>query len=846
MLSFWDFGMICPFPPPASCSRRNLPSPDRLRHAQVGEAVDDGGPDMGFGHLTLEGSREQPLAQLLEAEHHVLGQAAPMVVAVVFPTVSPALGNRLKDGIARMIVPPGDRAVSGRNRCLGAAFGNAAMAAFGIVGAVGRNLGHRALDLREQLGEHLVVAPVGGGDLDADDVLLGLIDRQVDLAPGAALADPVLANLPFALAKDLQTGRVDHDMNRPRARAAGNLHRQLRRPARHVGVIGHRKIEPIEAHQRLHQPFGGAVGQPEQRLQGQAGLDRQRRIQARFAAPDRRRGRPAVLDRRLVEPDRQIAPTDQRSVVLRPVRDPVAVLRLACARIHLRSHCHARPQTITKAGAAGWDDILLHQRRFTEEELLGQPHNIVRHPDMPPAAFEHMWSTLKSGRSWMGLVKNRCKNGDHYWVSAYVTPIAKNGSIVEYQSVRTKPEPEQVLAAEKLYAQLRSGKAARPKLAASFSVKILLLIWGSIISSAMAAGMLTDTSISSLLLATLMSGSLSSVSVLAILSPLGRLVERARNISNNPLSQSLYTGRTDEFGQIEFALRMMQAETGAIVGRIGDASNRLSEHTRGLLKDIESSNVLTVEQQAETDQIATAVNQMVASIQEVASNAQHAADAAGRADTETASGQRLVAHTSQSITALEGEIRQAAQVIHELEGQSNEISKVLDVIRGIAEQTNLLALNAAIEAARAGEQGRGFAVVADEVRSLAARTQQSTTDIQSMISALQERAQSAVTVMEQSSRQAHTSVAHAEEAATALDGIGQRVNEITDMNAQIATAVEQQGAVSEDINRSIINIRDAADTNVQTGQNNLQSAKSVAQLTSALSELAKQFWEKRG
>lgn len=483
---------------------------------------------------------------------------------------------------------------------------------------------------------------------------------------------------------------------------------------------------------------------------------------------------------------------------------------------------------------------------FTEEELLGQPHNIVRHPDMPPAAFEHMWSTLKSGRSWMGLVKNRRKNGDHYWVSAYVTPIAKNGSIVEYQSVRTKPEPEQVLAAEKLYAQLRSGKAARPKWAASFSVKILLLIWGSIISSAMAAGMLTDTSISSLLLATLMSGSLSSVSVLAILSPLGRLVERARNISNNPLSQSIYTGRTDEFGQIEFALRMMQAETGAIVGRIGDASNRLSEHTRGLLKDIESSNVLTVEQQAETDQIATAVNQMAASIQEVASNAQHAADAAGRADTETASGQRLVAHTSQSITALEGEIRQAAQVIHELEGQSNEISKVLDVIRGIAEQTNLLALNAAIEAARAGEQGRGFAVVADEVRSLAARTQQSTTDIQSMISALQERAQSAVTVMEQSSRQAHTSVAHAEEAATALDGIGQRVNEITDMNAQIATAVEQQGVVSEDINRSIINIRDAADTNVQTGQNNLQSAKSVAQLTSALSELAKQFWEKRG
>ena len=125
---------------------------------------------------------------------------------------------------------------------------------------------------------------------------------------------------------------------------------------------------------------------------------------------------------------------------------------------------------------------------FTEDELLGQPHNIVRHPDMPSAAFEHMWSTLKSGRSWMGLVKNRCKNGDHYWVSAYVTPITKSGATVEYQSVRTRPEFEQVQAAEKIYAQLRNGKSALPKSYFTLPVKMLLLVWASIITSIAVAG----------------------------------------------------------------------------------------------------------------------------------------------------------------------------------------------------------------------------------------------------------------------------------------------------------------------------------------------------------------------
>ena len=483
---------------------------------------------------------------------------------------------------------------------------------------------------------------------------------------------------------------------------------------------------------------------------------------------------------------------------------------------------------------------------FTEAELLGQPHNLVRHPDMPPAAFEHMWKTLRAGRSWMGLVKNRCKNGDHYWVSAYVTPISKNGQTVEYQSVRTKPDPQQVQAAEQLYAQIRAGQSPLTRrFPLGLRAKLALLISVITVLGLMGAAAIFSLPFGSVLLAAGLISGLSAASVAMLLAPLDALVSKARGIADNPLSQRLYSGRLDEFGQIDFALRMGQAETGAVIGRIGDAANQLGEYTHSLVKQVDDSNALTAEQQAETDQIATAINQMAASVQEVASNAQNAASAAEKADSETRSGQRLVASTSESISELEGEILQAARVIHELESHSNEISKVLDVIRGIAEQTNLLALNAAIEAARAGEQGRGFAVVADEVRSLAARTQQSTTDIQQMISVLQDGARSAVSVMEKSREQAQSSVSHAQQAATALAGIGQRVNEITEMNTQIAAAVEQQGAVSESINRSISSIRDAADTNVSTGQNNRRSAGEVARLTTALHELAQQFWTRR-
>ncbi|HCG0481080.1 TPA: methyl-accepting chemotaxis protein [Pseudomonas aeruginosa] len=279
---------------------------------------------------------------------------------------------------------------------------------------------------------------------------------------------------------------------------------------------------------------------------------------------------------------------------------------------------------------------------FTEAELLGQPHNLVRHPDMPPAAFEHMWKTLRAGRSWMGLVKNRCKNGDHYWVSAYVTPISKNGQTVEYQSVRTKPDPQQVQAAEQLYAQIRAGQSPLTRrFPLGLRAKLALLISVITVLGLMGAAAIFSLPFGSVLLAAGLISGLSAASVAMLLAPLDALVSKARGIADNPLSQRLYSGRLDEFGQIDFALRMGQAETGAVIGRIGDAANQLGEYTHSLVKQVDDSNALTAEQQAETDQIATAINQMAASVQEVASNAQNAASAAEKADSETRSGQRL-------------------------------------------------------------------------------------------------------------------------------------------------------------------------------------------------------------
>ncbi len=484
---------------------------------------------------------------------------------------------------------------------------------------------------------------------------------------------------------------------------------------------------------------------------------------------------------------------------------------------------------------------------FERDELIGKNHNVVRHPEMPPAAFGDLWNTIKSGHSWMGMVKNRCKNGDHYWVSAYVTPVMQDGRVVEYQSVRTKPRREHVKAAERVYADLMQGRTPLALRLPRIGIKIRTLgsIAGGLVAGLGAAALLTGLSFASaaVIAATglLVGGGLAWNS----LSPLCRSVARARRLTRNPVSQYVYTGRMDEAGELEFAMQMLEAEAGAVVGRMRDAAEQLHVTAEGLSEAVNDSRNACQRQQQETEEVASATSQMVNSVQDVARSAQTTAEAADQTDSEAREGLEVVRDSTRSIETLGEEIARGSAVMNELSAESEKISGVLDVIRGVAEQTNLLALNAAIEAARAGEQGRGFAVVADEVRTLATRTRNSTSEIQAMIEQLQDRARAAAGVMNESHEQARASVDQAQRAAESLTHISEGIARIRDMSNQIAAAVEEQGTAGGEINRGVGTIRNAADTTAERAGDSHGAARSVNELAAGLQNLARQFWDQR-
>jgi methyl-accepting chemotaxis protein len=295
------------------------------------------------------------------------------------------------------------------------------------------------------------------------------------------------------------------------------------------------------------------------------------------------------------------------------------------------------------------------------------------------------------------------------------------------------------------------------------------------------------------------------------------------------LTQRLNEDRHDEFGDLARSFNTFVDGVHTLVRQVSEAASQLSAAAEQLSVSSRQASEQVQQQQSETEQVATAMTQMAATVTQVAGNASQAADAAAESDRAAHSGAEVVQLTSREVGELAEEVQSAVSVINRLQGDAESIGTVLEVIRGIAEQTNLLALNAAIEAARAGEAGRGFAVVADEVRTLATRTQSSTQEIRGIIEKLQGAANDAVKVMDAGHAKATDGVSSAERAAKALEDITQSISTINDMNTQIASAAEEQSAVAEDVHRSLTRISSGVE----------QAASGSTQIAAASDELAR-------
>jgi len=307
------------------------------------------------------------------------------------------------------------------------------------------------------------------------------------------------------------------------------------------------------------------------------------------------------------------------------------------------------------------------------------------------------------------------------------------------------------------------------------------------------------------------------------------------------LTRRLDESRKDELGEVAHWFNTFVGKLQRLVGDIKGSTDSLTGSAQQLSQVAEKSNSEITEQQMQTDQLATAINEMAAAVQEVAHNTQQAAAAADKANQEAGNGRAIVNGNIDTMDSLASEIQKASSVIHQLQSETNEIGGVLDVIRGIAEQTNLLALNAAIEAARAGEQGRGFAVVADEVRTLASRTQESTQEIQNMIERLQSRAREAVKVMDENQAQSQAGVENASQVNDSLQNINTAIEEISNLNTQIASAAEEQSHVAEEVNRNIQQISQCTDSAVGGSEQVARASEDLTQLAAQLRDLAGRF-----
>ncbi len=528
------------------------------------------------------------------------------------------------------------------------------------------------------------------------------------------------------------------------------------------------------------------------------------------------------------------------------------------------------------------NDDFIETSGYTREELIGQSHNIVRHPDMPTEAFRDLWETLKAGHPWVGMVKNRRKNGDHYWVKATVTPTPDGG----YMSVRIKAQREEVQAAEALYQRLRAdtrlhlagGKPARNALGQLLSwfmdLNLSTKLWMSTLASILVIlvcvglgwaaidearnllscvdpekGKQMRESLDALGLvlglvaaaAVVLWPVVAYVVVRSFTGPLRSAVQAARSIASFDLSKPAPLAGHDEVGEVLAQFTIMRNNLLGNASLIKESTRKLDVSAIDLTQSSGMSSTAAISQSEAAAGMAAAVEQLSVSIDQVADHAREANDVSRESGDLSREGGRVIHSAADEIGHIADAVQGSAKAIRELESYSAEISTIVGVIKEIADQTNLLALNAAIEAARAGEQGRGFAVVADEVRKLAERTANSTQQITGMIDKVQTGARRAVEEMEASVKRVTDGVELAHQAGNSISSIQSAATRVMQSVADINHALREQGIAARDIANNVERVAQMTEHGSHASLKASGVADDVVRLSGELKRLADLF-----
>jgi aerotaxis receptor len=435
---------------------------------------------------------------------------------------------------------------------------------------------------------------------------------------------------------------------------------------------------------------------------------------------------------------------------------------------------------------------------FERNELLGQPHSLIRHPDMPQEAFRDMWATLGAGKPWSAMVKNRRKDGDHYWVRANVTPIVDGDACVGYMSVRTYAEPAAIERAQSLYKLLReqeSGMARHgvtlaqgciartgaagllPRTARQLSASMTTVVPVLLAAASWAAGRYAGP----LPLGLCVAGGAALLAVVLsrrlLERPLDRLLTFAQRIAAGDLTQHMHSRRTDTIGQLEQALNQMNVNLKSI---IGDARSEVGQMEGGIAELAAG----TLDMSHRTESQASSLEQTAASMEQLTATVRNNTAAAGEA---AALAQNMTQIATQGASA----VAQVGTTMSSIRESSAHVAEITQVIDSISFQTNILALNAAIEAARAGEHGRGFAVVANEVRSLAGRTTEAARQIKRLTDESQAKVDHGVSQAGSATRLMGDALERVQRVSAFMRDIQQASAQQLDGIAQVGEAVVQ-------------------------------------------------------